>query len=325
MNQIDVKFNRELASRYGLSVGELADTIETAFNGRVVSQVLEKQQVFDLMVWLEPQARAQVETIGNLLIDTPSGQKIPLSQVAQVTQSQGPNTINRQNVSRRIVVAANAQSRDIGSIIAEAKAKIASQVTLPTGYFIQYGGQFEAQERATRELLIFSGLALIVVILLIYSAVKSIRSTLLILANLPLALIGGIVAVFLGGGVLSVASLMGFITLIGVANRNGIILVTTYNHLLEEGIDFNKVLVEGSLERLSPVLMTALTAGLSMIPLVIGTGAGKEILQPLAVVVLGGLFTSTVLTLVVIPALFTLFGVREVPSERTTLKRLAPE
>ncbi len=324
VNQIALEFDRAAAARYGLTVGDLADSVETAFNGRVVSQVLEKQQVFDLIVWLDPQARGQIEILGSLLIDTPSGESIPLSQVATVKPGQGPNTINRQNVSRRMVIGANASGRDIGSLITEAREKIATQVVLPTGYFIQYGGQFEAQERATRELLIFSGLALVVVTFLTYSAVRSVRSTLLILANLPLALIGGIVAGFLGGGVLSVASLMGFITLIGVANRNGIILVTTYNQLLEEGMDFDKVLVEGSLERLSPVLMTALTAGLSMIPLVIGVGAGKELLQPLAVVVLGGLFTSTVLTLVVIPALFTLFGVRSLPAEGTTVTYLSP-
>ncbi len=324
IGQIDIKFDRAAAARYGLTIGQLSDTVETAFKGRVVSQVLENQQVFDLLVWLEPAARQQLPTIANLLIDTPAGQKIPLSQVASITQTTGPNTINRQNVSRRLVIAANASGRDIGSLIAEARTKISARVQLPTGYFIAYGGQFEAQERATSELLIFSGLALLVVILLIYSAVRSVRSTLLILANLPLALIGGIVAVFFGGGILSVASLMGFITLIGVANRNGIILVTTYNHLLAEGMKFDEVLVEGSLERLSPVLMTALTAGLSMIPLIIGAGAGKEILQPLAVVVLGGLFTSTALTLVVIPALFTLFGVRTAATKIVVTERLSP-
>ncbi|MBC8121729.1 MAG: efflux RND transporter permease subunit, partial [Gemmatimonadaceae bacterium] len=200
-------------------------------------------------------------------------------------------------------------------LIAETRTKIGEQVRLPAGFYfyIEYGGQFEAQESATRELLLYSALALVGVIVLLYLSVRSVRSTLLILTNLPLALIGGIVAVFLGGGVLSVASLVGFITLIGVANRNGIILVTTYYQRMAAGESYEVAIVEGSLERLSPVLMTALTAALAMVPLMWGEPAGKEILQPLAVVVFGGLFTSTALTIVVIPTLFACFGEREVP------------
>ncbi|MBC8124062.1 MAG: efflux RND transporter permease subunit, partial [Gemmatimonadaceae bacterium] len=314
VRQVSVRFDRDRAARYGLTVGTLSEEIETAFNGRVVSQVLENQRLFDLVVWTVPEARDRPELIRELLIDTPTGQKIPLSQVATVTIDEGPNTINRQNVSRRIVVSANTSGRDIGSIIAEARTKIAEQVPPTTGYYLDYGGQFEAQERATRELILFSVLALVGVTVLLYLSVRSVRSTLLILSNLPLALIGGIVAVWLGGGVLSVASLVGFITLFGVANRNGIILVTTYNQLMAEGKDFDTAIEEGSVERLSPVLMTALTASLAMVPLMIGSGAGKEILQPLAVVVFGGLFTSTLLTLVVIPALFERFGSRELPA-----------
>ena len=182
------------------------------------------------------------------------------------------------------------------------------------------GVQFEAQQRATQELLLYSTLALFAVALMLQQAVQSVRSTILILANLPLALIGGLIAVFLGGGVLSVASLIGFITLFGVANRNGIILVTTYNQLMATGVEFESAIRDGSIERLSPVLMTALVAAMAMLPLMIGTGAGKEILQPLAVVVFGGLFTSTALTLVVIPALFVLFGKRQqVQTEETAL------
>jgi len=303
-----VRFNREQAARYGLSVGALAVTLETALNGRVVSQVLKDQRLYNLVVWLAPEARMQPEQISNLPIDTPLGQTIPLGQVATLVRDQGPNTINHEKVSRRIIIAANASGRDIGSLIAEARQKIAARVQLPSGYYLEYGGQFQAQERATQELLVWSGLALVGVAALLYLALGSTRSTLLILANLPLALIGGIGAVWLGGGVLSVASLIGFITLFGVANRNGIILVTTYDQRRAAGESFDQAVVEGSLERLAPVLMTALTAGLAMVPLMVGSGAGKEILQPLAVVVFGGLFTSTALTLVVIPALFQRFG-----------------
>lgn len=310
--QISVLFNREKASRYGLTVGALAETVETALNGRAVSQVLEDQRLFNLVVWLTPSARNNVETIGELLIDTPVGTKIPLSAIATLTENEGPNTINRQHVSRRIVVSANTADRDIGSVVADVKKEISEHVALPTGYYVSYGGQFEAQQRASQELMIFGAVALLAVAFLVHLAVESIRSTILVLANLPLALIGGILAVFLGGGVLSVASLIGFITLFGVACRNGIILVTTYNQMTAGGTEFETGIREGSLERLSPVLMTALTAALAMVPLMIGSGAGKEILQPLAIVVFGGLFSSTALTLVVIPALFTLFGDRSV-------------
>jgi CzcA family heavy metal efflux pump len=310
--QISVQFNREKASRYGLTVGSLAETVETALNGRVVSQVLEDQRLFSLVVWLSPEARNNVETIGELLIDTPVGTKIPLSAVAALTEDAGPNTINRQRVSRRIVISANTADRDIGSVVADVRKEISEHVKLPTGYYVAYGGQFEAQQRASQELLIFGAVALLAVAFLVHQAVNTIRSTVLVLANLPLALIGGLLAVVLGGGVLSVASLIGFITLFGVACRNGIILVTTYNQMTDSGIDFEHAIKEGSIERLSPVLMTALTAALAMLPLMIGSGAGKEILQPLAVVVFGGLFSSTALTLVVIPALFTLFGERSV-------------
>lgn len=317
--QISVNFNREKASRYGLSIGSLAETIETALNGRVVSQVLQDQRLFSLVVWLAPDARNKVATIGELLIDTPGGAKIPLSAVATLKQDDGPNTINRQYVSRRIVISANTSNRPIGSVVADAKKEISEHISLPTGYYVAFGGQFEAQQRASQELTIFSVVALLIVAFLINQAVNSVRSTVLVLANLPLALIGGLLAVFLGGGVLSVASLIGFITLFGVANRNGIILVTTYNQLMAAGINFETAIREGSIERLSPVLMTALTAALAMVPLMIGSGAGKEILQPLAVVVFGGLFTSTALTLVVIPALFALFGTRTIQANERSL------
>ncbi len=311
--QLSVRFDRERAARYGLTVGALAQTIETAFNGRTVSQVLKDQRLFDLIVWLAPEERDQPEKISELLVDTPTGAKIPLSAVATVVQDTGPNAINRERVSRRIVVAANSDGRDIGGIIGEVRSAIGERVQLPAGYYIEYGGQFEAQERSTRELLLYGTLALVAVAGLLYWSVRSVRSTVLILLNLPLALIGGIIAVKLGGGVLSVASLVGFITLFGVANRNGIILVTTYYQRLAAGDSFEEAVFEGSLERLSPVLMTALVAALAMVPLMWGEPAGKELLQPLAVVVFGGLFTSTALTLVVIPALFEQFGTRTVP------------
>ncbi|GFE68991.1 efflux RND transporter permease subunit [Chroococcus sp. FPU101] len=308
IKQIQILFDRTAAARYGIRVGDLAETVETALNGRIVSQVLENQQVFDLVVWLQEDSRNNIAIISNLLVDTLDGQKIPLSQVAKVQYGTGPNTINRENVSRFIVVSANVDGRDLGSVITDIRQAVQEKVQLPSGYFIQYGGQFQAQEKATQTLIWSGLLALVVITILMYFAVKSIAATLMIMINLPLALVGGIFSVALGGGIISVASMVGFITLFGVATRNGLLLVDNYNNKLSTGLPLKKAVFEGSMERLAAILMTALTSALGMLPVVVGTGAGKEILQPLGVVVLGGLFTSTALTLLVLPALYALFG-----------------
>jgi CzcA family heavy metal efflux pump len=306
--QIQIKFNRQAAGRYGLKIGELSEIIETALNGKVVSQVLEVQQTFDLVVWLQPEARNNLETIQNLLVDTPSGNKIPLAQVATVKYGTGPNTINRENVSRLIVAAANAKNRDLRSVVNEIQAKVKREVELPFGYFIQYGGQFEAEQRASQNIMIFSAIAFLVITVLMYLSVKSIASTAMIMINLPIGLVGGVIAVALTGGIISVASLVGFVTLFGVATRNGLLLVDNYNTKFAEGMPFKEAIVKGSMERLNAILMTALTSALGLAPLVLEGGPGKEILQPLSVVVLGGLFTSTALTLLVLPALYAQFG-----------------
>jgi CzcA family heavy metal efflux pump len=315
MKQVQIKFDRNAAARYGLTIGELSEEVETALSGRVVSQVLEQQQTFDMVVWLQPKYRNNLEVISNLLVDTPSGQKIPLAQVAKIDYGTGPNTINRENVSRYIVVSSNVSGRDLGSVIKDIREKITQQVTLPAGYFIEYGGQFEAQEGATKTLLFSGVLALAAISVILYFAVKSIPATIMILINLPLALIGGVISIALTGGIISVASMVGFITLFGVAARNGLLLVENYNARLAQGQPLKEVLIEGSMERLVAILMTALASALGMVPLVIGSGAGKEILQPLAIVVLGGLFTSTALTLLVLPALYIQFGKFLVPKQ----------
>lgn len=308
IKQVQIQFVRGSAARYGLTVGHLAEMVETALNGRVVSQVLKDQQLFDLLVWLKEGDRNNLETIRNLLIDTPNGQKIPLAQVARIEDGTGPNTINRENVSRLIVVSANVTGRDLGSVVAEIQTQVKQSVPLPPGYFIQYGGQFESEQRATQNLLVFGGLAIALIAILMYFAVKSIAAMLMIMINLPLALVGGIFSIAIGGGIISVASMVGFITLFGIATRNGLLLVDNYNNKFAQGMPIRKVIFEGSIERLAAILMTALTSALGMIPLILGSGAGKEILQPLAIVVLGGLFTSTALTLLVLPALYAQFG-----------------
>jgi CzcA family heavy metal efflux pump len=308
VEQIQIQFDRGAAARYGLSVGQLSETIETALNGRVVSQVLEQQQTFDLVVWLNPAARGSIEAIANLIVDTPSGNKIPLAQVATIQEGTGPNTINRENVSRLIVVAANAQGRALRSVVNDIQAQVQQQVQLPPGYYIQYAGQFEAEERASQNILIFSTIAFVVITLIMYLSVKSIPSTAAIMINLPLALVGGVIAVALTGGILSIASLVGFVTLFGVATRNGLLLVDNYNTKFAEGMPLKDILIKGSMERLNAILMTAFTSALGLAPLVVAGGPGKEILQPLSIVVLGGLFTSTALTLLVLPALYAKFG-----------------
>ncbi|MCY7278141.1 MAG: efflux RND transporter permease subunit, partial [Phormidesmis sp. CAN_BIN44] len=318
IKQVQIQFDRDAAARYGLAVGDIAETIETALNGRTVSQVLEQQQVFDLVVWLTESARQNLDTIRNLLIDTPTGQKIPLAQVANIDYGTGPNTINRENVSRLIVVSANVNGRDLGSVIQDIRSQVKQQVQLPAGYYVQYGGQFESQERATQTLLLSGIFAFVAITILIYFAVKSIPATIMIMINLPLAMVGGVFSVALGGGIISVASMVGFTTLFGVATRNGLLLVDNYNRKLAEGVPLKEVLVEGSMERLVAILMTALSSALGMVPLAIGSGAGKEILQPLAVVVLGGLVTSTALTLLVLPALYSQFGKQFVPKRASS-------
>jgi CzcA family heavy metal efflux pump len=317
IKQILIQFDRTATARYGLAVGDLAETIETALNGRTVSQVLEQQQVFDLVVWMDENNRNNLEIIRNLLVDTPNGQKIPLAQLAQINYGTGANTINRENVSRLIVVSANVNGRDLGSVITDIRNQVKEKIQLSSGYYIQYGGQFQAQEQATQTLLIAGLIAFFAITILIYFAVKTIPATLMIIINLPLALVGGVISVALGGGIVSVASMVGFITLFGVATRNGLLLVDNYNRKLATEMALKEVLLEGSMERLVAILMTAFTSALGMIPLVIGSGAGKEILQPLAVVVLGGLFTSTALTLLVLPALYSQFG-RFLATKKTT-------
>lgn len=306
--QLQIIFDRAAASRYGLTVGALSETIQTALNGQVVSQVLEQQQTFDLVVWLEPNSRNSPETIGNLLVDTPTGQKIPLAQVATIREATGPNTIGRENVSRLLVVSANVDGRDVRSVVNDIQTQVKQQVQLPPGYFIQYGGQFEAEQRSTQSLLLYSAIAFVLITVIMYLSVKSIPSTAMIMINLPLALVGGVIAVALTGGVLSVASLVGFVTLFGVATRNGLLLVDNYNTKYAHGMPLKDLILKGSMERLNAILMTAFTSALGLVPLIVFGGAGKEILQPLSVVVLGGLITSTALTLIILPALYARFG-----------------
>ncbi|MGB6168317.1 MAG: efflux RND transporter permease subunit [Geitlerinemataceae cyanobacterium] len=316
IRQVQIQYDRAAAATYGLSMEQLSEVVETALNGRVVSQVAENQQSIDIFVSLPESARNNLDAIRAIPLSTPTGQTISLGTVAQVDYGMGANVVNREDVSRLIVVSANVAERDLGSVVDDIQAQIRQKVQLPNGYFIQYGGQFESEQNATNNLLIFSILAAIAIAVLMFFSVKSLPATIAITINLPLALVGGIVSILLTGGVISIASSIGFITLFGVAVRNGLLLVDNYNNKFSRGLPLKEAIVQGSLDRVNAILMTALTSALGMLPLAIASGAGNEILQPLAIVVLGGLFTSTALTLLVIPAIYAKFGKHLIPKQK---------
>ena len=302
---VHIEFRPADAARYGITVADFARVVSGGFNGTAVSQILEGQRAFDLFVRFPPEYRDSPERMGAVLIDTPGGFKVPLSQIATISVAKEPYFINRENVQRRIVVQCNVQGRALGDVIRDIQERMKTAVTLPPGYFVEYGGQFESQQRAQRTLLLLGLAAVVAIFIILFQAFGTTTETLLVMTNLPLALIGGVLAVGLASRELSVPSIIGFISLFGIASRNGIILVTHFRHLkVEEGLGFEEAIVKGSMDRLIPILMTAATAALGLLPLVIGEATGKEIERPLAIVILGGLFTSTFLNMIVVPTLF---------------------
>ena len=313
--QMSIEIDRDAAARYGVTPFDLAENLEVMLGGHTVSQVLQGQRTFDLVVWFTPEAQTNLEVIQSTLINTPSGQRIQLSQLATVRRNSGPNTINRENVSRRIVVQANVEGRDLNGVVTELQSKMKSvQTSWPRGYYVEYGGQFQSQQSAMTRILFLGVFTIVAIFFILNLALHSWRMALQVMVNLPLALVGGVVAVYATGGVLSVASMVGFITLFGIATRNGIMMLSHYVYLMkEEGMPFGKeMILKGTQERLSPVLMTALAAALGLAPLALSSGEpGKELLQPIAVVILGGLFSSTLMDQVVTPALFWVFGKKE--------------
>ena len=305
--QISISVDRERAARYGIGAGDVLKDVELYLNGETVSKVLEGQRTFDLHVRLGNPDRIGVADVRDMLIDAPAlhqGGKLPLRAVADVRVEDKPYIINREAATRRIVIGFNVEGRDLGSVIGETQQKIAAQIKLPPGYYVEYGGQFQSQQEANRVLTGFGVLAVFVALVLLYQAFGNFREALLVLLNLPLAMIGGVVSLYLFGADMSVAAVIGFITLFGIAARNGIILVTHFNQLRSDGMGIEEVVTQGTLDRLVPVLMTAATAALGLIPLLWGSPVGKELERPLAEVVLGGLVTSTFLNMVVIPTLY---------------------
>lgn len=307
--QLRIEADRAALARHGVTPGRLMEVVEAAFGGFEAAQVFEDQHAVDLVVRLPDDRRTGAAAVAGLLVDGAGGSRVSLGQVARVHEDRGPNAITRENVQRILVIQANVSGRDVGSVVEEIQARVAEAVELPEGYFIEYGGQFESGQRAARAITLLSVVSIAFIFLLLFQEFASGRTALLVMVNLPLALIGGLAATFLTGGVLNVATLVGFITLFGIAARNGILLVSHYRTLLAEGMPLRQAVHQGSMERLLPVLMTALTAALALVPLALGGGEpGKEIEAPMAVVVLGGLLTSTALNMVVVPALFYRHG-----------------
>lgn len=313
MPQLMIRMDRNKIRQYGLQVGEVAEELETFYNGKVVSQVMDGQQNFDLVLRVTDSIRTNIDQIRTTPIATANGALIPLDQIATVEFESSINAVNHENTQRRIIVSTNVQGRDLGSTVKEMQQTVKSNLRLPQGYYIEWGGQFESQQSATRLITLLGLFSFAGIFLVLYSHFKSWELALQIMLNIPLALIGSVIAVMLTGGVFSIATLVGFITLTGIASRNGIMMISHYMHLVEvEGEEFgDAMIVRGSQERLVPVLMTALVAALALIPLTLDASApGKEILYPVATVILGGLISSTLLDIIVTPVVFKRFGRR---------------
>ena len=309
--QLLVRIDREKIKQYGLQVGKVTQDLQTILSGSVVSQMLQGQQRFDIIVRARDSERSSIDDVQEALIQTPSGALIPLKLIADAVYENGPNTINHENTQRRIIVSCNVAERDLGSTVEDIQRVIAQNVRMPEGYFVNYAGQFESQQSASKLLLILSLFSFAGIFFVLFTHFRSPLIVAQIMLNIPLALFGSVLAVLLTGGVFSIASLVGFITLTGIASRNGIMMISHYIHLVEhEGEKFSKeMVIRGSLERLSPVLMTALTASLALVPLVLSKDApGKEILYPVATVILGGLLSSTLLDIIVTPVVFYKYG-----------------
>ena len=313
--QLHVQIDRQQARKYGVMAGEVAEYGELAMNGRTVGQIVEEQRTYDLVMRLTDEARRDPEAIKRIPIDTTAGRVIPLGVLASVEEAKGPNIINRENVRRRIVIQANVSGRDLVSAVTDIQKRLGAEVELPKGYFVTYGGQFESQASASRLIALLSLFSLAGMFIVLYAHFRSVMFAVQIMLNIPMAFIGSVIGVMLMGGTLSIATMVGFITLTGIAARNGIMMISHYLHLMEhEGEKFDlKMIVRGTQERLVPVLMTALTAGLALIPLVIAAGQpGREILHPVAVVIFSGIFSSTLLDFIVTPLVFWRFGRKSV-------------
>lgn len=309
--QLQIVPNREMMAKYGITPSEFNDMVEVYLAGKVVSQVYEGNKVFDLTLKAVDDSRNSIEEIRNISVDAVGG-KIPFGQIAQIRSAAGPNTINRENVARKIVISANVSDGDLQGAVTRIQKAIKDNVELPEGYHVEYGGQFESAQSASRTLLFTSLMAIIVIFLLLYGQFKDVRQASAVLLNLPLALIGGVFAIFFADKIISIPAIIGFISLFGIATRNGMLLIDRYNELRSEGLSLHDAVIKGSLDRLNPILMTALTSALALVPLALGGELpGNEIQSPMAKVLLGGLLTSTMLNGFIIPVVYILISGRK--------------
>ena len=306
--ELVIRPRRELLARLGITVADFNAAISTAIAGRKVSQVYEEGLPYDVTLIADPDSRSTLAAIPDLTVDSNSG-PVPLSEVAEIVSTSGPNTINRENVKRRLVISANVDGRDLRGAVDEIRGRIDSEVQLPENYYVSYGGQFESEAKASRTLMLTSLCALLVILMLLYAQFKNVAESLVILLNIPLALIGGVLILVITGGELNIPAIIGFISLLGITTRNGMLLISRYNSLREEGMELDRRIRVGSSDRLLPIVMTALTSALALIPLAInGDKTGNEIQSPMALVILGGLVTSTILNVFVVPAVYRLIN-----------------
>ena len=305
--QIKIIPNRNLLAEHGLTIADFSEFIDVAFAGEPVSQVYEGQKSFDMLVRYDTTARGGIAQMNRALIDLPNGTKIPLGEIAEIKSTGSPNTINRENVQRKVVVSANVSGRDLRGTVNEIKASIDENINLPKSYRLEYGGQFESEEKASSLLIIASIFAIIIIFILLFFEFNDLKLAAIVLLNLPMALIGGIFIVYFTSGIVSIASTIGFISLFGIATRNGILLISRYQSLQASSLDKGALILKGSIDRLNPILMTALTTALALIPLALkGSQAGNEIQSPMAIVILGGLMTATFLNLYVVPCVYSM-------------------
>jgi cobalt-zinc-cadmium resistance protein CzcA len=303
--QVQIDVDRSRMARYGLNVSDVRALVETAIGGTVATEILDGPRRFEVLVRFPDDVRGDPENIGALLLTAPGGEKVPLSAVATVETIEGPEAINHESGQRRLVVQTNVRGRDVGSFVAEAQGRIASSVSVPAGYFLEWGGQFENQQRATRRLVIVIPASLAIIFLLLFITFGRVRQALLVILNVPFALVGGVAALWIRGLNLNLSASVGFIALFGVAVLNGVVMITAVNRLREDGhLALRPAILRGAATRLKPVMMTALVAALGFVPMALSHGAGAEVQRPLASVVIGGITTSTLLTLIVLPTLY---------------------
>lgn len=313
--QLQIKPKRDMLAKQGITLPQFSEFINIALSGKVVSQVYEGGKVFDLTIKVDDKNRKNMEEIGNLMIDA-NGKKIPLHYVAEIIPFVGPNTISRENVQRKIVISANVAGRDLNGVVKDIQKTVKEQISLPEGYHVEYGGQFESEQAASRTLFITSLISVLIILLLLFNEFHSLPLSGIIMVNLPLAIIGGVISIWLTSGIISIPAIIGFISLFGIATRNGILLVSHYNYLQAQGYSLYDSIIHGSLDRLNPILMTALTSALALIPLAVGGDLpGNEIQSPMAQVILGGLLSSTLLNGFVVPIMYLLLKHKEKKQE----------